>query len=167
VTRSTVQGNLQVMALADWNPEIREQVRKFMTELIPFNRYLGFELTELRKGFARLEVPFRPELVGDPFRPALHGGVISALADTCGGAAAFTMITPPDKVSTIDLRVDYLRPGELRRLCSDGTVTRMGNRVASVDVKVYHPEKPDRLIATAKAVYNVHRPKASDARSGG
>jgi uncharacterized protein (TIGR00369 family) len=157
------------MGLSEWNPEILEQVRKFMTELIPFNRFLGFELTDLREGFARLEVPFRPEFVGDPFRPALHGGVISALVDTCGGAAAFTMITPPDKVSTIDLRVDYLRPAELKRLASDATVTRMGNRVASVDVKVFHLDAPDRLIATGKCVYNVNRVKdrePSGARSG-
>ena len=128
-----------------------------MCEQIPFNKVLGLQVIELRPGYARFEIPFRGELVGDPFRPAIHGGVLSALLDTCGGAAAFTLITPPDTVSTIDMRVDYLRPGEMKTLVCESTVTRMGNRVASVDGKVFHPDAPERLIATAKAVYNVKR----------
>ncbi len=134
-----------------------ERVRWFMAEAIPFNRVLGIEVVELRGGFARLEVPFRKELIGDPSRPALHGGVISAVVDACGGAAALTLVPPPGLVSTIDLRVDYLRPGEPQRLVCESSVTRLGNRVASVDSRVFHPEAPDRLIATGKAVYNIHR----------
>jgi uncharacterized protein (TIGR00369 family) len=136
-------------------------VRHFMADQIPFNRVLGIEVGELREGFARLEVPFRPELVGDPFKPALHGGVLSAVIDACGGAAVFTMVVPPDTISTIDLRIDYLRPGQTRRIVCESTVARMGNRVASVDSRVYHPDAPDRLIATGKAVYSVKRVKLS------
>jgi uncharacterized protein (TIGR00369 family) len=155
------------VSLKDWPFDVSEQLRKFMAELIPFNKALGVEVTVFRDGFARLEIPFRPDLVGDPFRPALHGGVISTLVDTCGGAAAFTLITPPDeKVSTIDMRVDYLRPGELKRIAGEGTVMRMGNRVASVDVRVFHPDAPDVLIATGKAVYSVYRSKAKAAAAG-
>jgi uncharacterized protein (TIGR00369 family) len=140
-----------------WDPAIGERVRLFMAEHIPFNRVLGIEVGELRAGFARLEIPFKPELIGDPFRPALHGGVLSALIDACGGAAAFTLIVPPDTLSTIDLRVDYLRPGDTKRIVCESTVTRMGNRVASVDSRAFHPDAPDRLVATGKAVYNVKR----------
>lgn len=147
------------MALKDWDAPVIEQVRRFMGEQIPFNRYLGMEMTHLAEGFARVEIPFRPELVGDPFRPALHGGVLSALIDATGGAAVFTLVSPLDKVSTIDLRVDYLRPAELDRLVCEAQVTRMGNRVASVDMKVFHPKTPDRIVATGKAVYNVKRTK--------
>jgi uncharacterized protein (TIGR00369 family) len=107
-----------------------------------------------------LELPFRPEFVGDPVRPALHGGIISALIDTAGGMAAITLIAPSGTVSTIDLRVDYLRPGEMKPLVSESTVTRMGNRVASVDTRVFHPDAPEHLIATGKAVYSIRRPKA-------
>jgi uncharacterized protein (TIGR00369 family) len=139
-------------------PELREVV----SERIPFNRWLGIRAGDLREGFARLELPFRPELIGDWVRPALHGGVISALIDTAGGVAAMTLIPPRGTLATIDLRVDYLRPGEMATLVCESTVTRMGNRVASVDSRVFHPHAPDRLIATGKAVYNVRR-----AREGG
>ena len=68
---------------------MQEQLGKiilFMEEEVPFNKYLGIKVDELREGFARLFVPFRKEFIGDARRPALHGGVISALIDTCGGA---------------------------------------------------------------------------------
>jgi uncharacterized protein (TIGR00369 family) len=139
-----------------------ELVRLLMSERIPFNKHLRIRATDLREGFARLELPFRPELIGDPIRPALHGGVISTLIDTAGGAAAITMIGPRGTVSTIDLRVDYLRPGEMKTLICEATVTRMGNRVASVDARVFHPDAPDHLIATGKGVYNVRRLKERD-----
>lgn len=145
------------MTTKAWNPALAAVIRKLMEEDIPFNRFLGMRLLELREGFARVEIPFKPELIGDPRRPAIHGGVLSTLVDTCGGAAAFTQITPPETVSTIDLRVDYLRPGEQKALVCEATVSRMGNRVASVDSKIFHPDAPERLIATGKGVYNVKR----------
>ncbi len=130
-----------------------------MEQRIPFNQVLGVRVSHLAQSFARLEIPFRPDLIGDPFRPAIHGGVHSALIDTCGGAAAFTLITPPETVSTIDLRIDYLRLGEAKMLVCESTVSRMGNRVASVDGRIFHPDAPDLVIATGKAVYNVKRAK--------
>jgi uncharacterized protein (TIGR00369 family) len=144
--------------MSDGDASLLALVRGLMERDIPFNRVLGIEVAALRSGFARLEIPFRPELIGDAHRPAIHGGVLSALIDTAGGAAAFTLVNlPDDRVSTIDLRVDYLRPGEARRLVAEATVSRMGNRVASVDIVCFHPDQPDRLIATGKAVYNVKR----------
>lgn len=136
----------------------KELLITFFRRQIPFNAVLGLEVDELGEGFARIRVPFRPELVGDPVRPALHGGVLSATIDATGGAAAFTLVDlPGDRLSTIDLRVDYLRPGELKDVVCEGTVTRMGNRVASVDVVCFHPEASERLIATGKGVYSVKR----------
>jgi uncharacterized protein (TIGR00369 family) len=150
------------VSLKDLDPRVVALVRDFMAEHVPFNRLLGIEVTALAEGYARMEVPFRPELIGDPFRPALHGGVMSAVIDACGGAAVFTLVVPPDKVSTIDLRVDYLRPGELERLACEAEVTRMGNRVASVDMRVFHPTAPSRLIATGKGVYSVKRTRVTE-----
>ncbi|MSP15662.1 MAG: hotdog fold thioesterase [Myxococcales bacterium] len=137
-------------------PAAAELIRRFMTDEIPFNRMLGIEVTGVAEGFIRLELPFRPELVGDPTRPALHGGVLAALIDAAGGGAAFTLIRPTDRISTIDMRVDYLRRAEPRRLICEATVARMGNRVASVDARVFHTDGAES-VATGKAVYSIRR----------
>jgi len=136
-------------------------VKKFMEERIPFNRYLGFRVTTLEKGRARIEVPFRDEFIGDPFRPALHGGVLSTLIDACGGAAVWTEVEPMDRVSTVDLRVDYLRPGPLADIACEARVVRIGNRVGVADMYVTAVEDSERVIATGKGVYNVRRSKTA------
>lgn len=133
------------------------ELRELMLTRIPFNAILGIHIVELTPGRAVFNVPFRPELVGDPVRPALHGGVISALADTCGGCAVWSAIGDDDRVSTIDLRVDYLRPGRLEDLHAVGEVMRVGNRVGVAKISLFHPSRPDELVAEAKGVYSVKR----------
>jgi uncharacterized protein (TIGR00369 family) len=145
-----------------------EVLRQVMEELIPFNRFLGVKLTAMRKGFARLEIPFRDELVGDPMRPALHGGVLSALGDAAGGAAVWAGIDDDNaRISTIDLRIDYLRPARLATLCAEATVVRVGNRVGVADVRIFNADEDDvaDTVATVKAVYNITIKK--DYRLGG
>ena len=66
--------------------EMLELVQRGMT-MIPFNAYLGIDVTEVGVGLVRMRVPYRPELVGDPLKPALHGGVLAAVIDAAGGAA--------------------------------------------------------------------------------
>jgi len=127
-----------------------------MEELIPFNRYLGVRVAAVSKGSCRLEVPFREELIGDPLRPALHGGVLSALADAAGGGAVWTGIEDDRaRVSTIDLRIDYLRPAKLETLVAEATLVRVGNRVGVADVRLFHPSAENETVATGKGVYNV------------
>ena len=133
-----------------------EVLRQVMEELIPFNRYLGIKLTGVQKGYARLEVPFREELIGDPMRPALHGGVLSALGDAAGGAAVWAGIEDENaRISTIDLRIDYLRPARLVTVVAEATVVRLGNRVGVADVRMFNADAEGDTIATGKGVYNI------------
>jgi uncharacterized protein (TIGR00369 family) len=133
------------------------EFHRFIEELIPFNRFLGVKMTGADDGFVRLELPFRPEFIGDASRPALHGGVISTLIDACGGFAVWTKVRMEDRISTIDLRVDYLAPGAPDRLIAEANVVRVGNRVGVVDVRCFQPAEPDRIVATGKGVYNIKR----------
>lgn len=131
-------------------------LRQMMEEFIPFNRFLGIKVAGLSEGRVHLTLPFRPEFVGDPIRPALHGGVISTMADVAGGLAVWSGLAEPRaRVATIDLRVDYLRPGRLETLDALAHVVRKGNRVAVVDVSLVHPARAEEVVATGKGVYNI------------
>jgi uncharacterized protein (TIGR00369 family) len=142
---------------------------RFMEELIPFNRFLGLKVDTLSEGYCVLRLPWREELTGDPFRPAVHGGVLSTLVDTAGGLACFSKLTSrKDRVSTVDLRVDYLRPGHGQDLLCEARVVRMGNRVAVARMEVFagalppdHEAKEAAALATGQAVYNVVRSSES------
>jgi uncharacterized protein (TIGR00369 family) len=126
-----------------------------MWEQAPFNRLLGLRGELFEPGHAILALPVREDFVGDPRRPALHGGVVSSLADTAGGAAAWSALGPGESVSTVDLRVDYLEPASLAGpLRAEARLVRKGNRVCHVRVGV---TQDGRLVAEASAVYNIHR----------
>lgn len=138
----------------------------FMQRGIPFNQHLELKVDALTRGRCVLRLPFRAHLIGDPMRPALHGGVISMLADTAGGAACFSALkNPNDRVSTVDLRVDYLRPGAAEDIVCVAEVVRIGNRVGVSRMHLYNgglpkPDEPDQPVATGQAVYNIVRGKA-------
>lgn len=142
-----------------------EEFALFIEQQIPFNRHLGLQVVRLAVGECIMKIPWQSHLIGDPFRPAVHGGVTSMLADATGGAACFTQLGSPQvRVSTVDLRIDYLRPGPQADLVCHARVVRMGNRVAVVRMRVFSGDLPergsdawDKPIATGQGVYNVHR----------
>ncbi len=127
---------------------------RFFEEGIPFNRHIGVKVVRIEAGFCRLRVPARPDvLTGNPILPALHGGVMSGVADAAGGLAVMTELDDSQSCSTVDLRVDFLRRGDPSEdLFCEARVVRAGNRVAVTDCVLTQGE---RVVATARAVYNV------------
>lgn len=137
------------------NPDVLDQIRRFFNEAIPFNKYLDLHLKELSTGRAVVEVPFRPEYVGDVGKRIVHGGVISTLIDVTGGATAFSVLDFPREMSlnTVDMRVDYIRMGRGSRFSATGTVLRKGNRICVTRVEVLNDE--EQLIAHGTATYSI------------
>lgn len=88
--------------------------RKFI-EAIPHARALGMHLTEIGDGRATITMAYDKKLIGDPETGVIHGGAVSALMDTCSGAAVMAHPSGPLGTATIDLRIDYMRsakPGD-------------------------------------------------------
>lgn len=136
----------------------KDRFKKICEELIPFNHFLGIRLVSMSRGRVKLSLPYRDEFIGDSTRPALHGGVISTLVDMAGGAAAWTELHEGDRLSTVDMLVDYLLPASRSTLEAEAHVVRIGNRVAVVQVKVTQHGRRE-TIAQGRAVYNVQRSK--------
>lgn len=87
----------------------REAARQFIAA-IPYSRELGMTLEAIGDGVATISMPYDERLVGDPKTGVIHGGAVSALMDTCGGAAVMSHPRAPVGTATIDLRIDYMRP---------------------------------------------------------
>jgi uncharacterized protein (TIGR00369 family) len=126
----------------------------FFERAIPFNLHLGMRVERLEPGDVQIRVPFRPELVGDPYRPALHGGVLSTLGDATGGLAVFSTLRSLEaRVSTVDLRIDYLRPARLEDVVCEASVLRAGNRVAVT--RMLLTQAGGHVVAECRGVYNI------------
>jgi uncharacterized protein (TIGR00369 family) len=141
-----------------------------LTELfeqrISFNQVLGLKIVTLAPAAPTMRFDMRPELVGHYLYGRLHGGVISAVLDAMGGTALMVAIGEKHveesadqvlhrfaRMGTIDLRVDFLRPGLGAHFLATAEVTRLGGRVGSTQMRLTNDQ--GTLIATAAAAYMI------------
>ncbi|MFI8691554.1 thioesterase family protein [Stutzerimonas kunmingensis] len=140
------------------------QAVRQMFERIPFNQALGIELDEVSTSQVVMHLPMKPELVGNFVHGILHGGVIASLLDVAGGAMAMLgafdkhrHLTPQERATrlsrlgTIDLRIDYLRPGRGTRFSASAMLLRSGNKVAVVRSELHN--ELGTLIAVGTGTY--------------
>jgi len=142
---------------------IEKKLRQVFEEAVAFNRVLGLKVESLDVNAPKLRFDMKPELIGNPRRQILHGGVISAVLDVAAGFAIHLAVgntrndEPHDSqfpsIGTIDLRVDYLRPGRGKYFIATGRVVRLGNRVAVAHMELANDA--GELIATGGAAYMV------------
>jgi uncharacterized protein (TIGR00369 family) len=91
------------------------------------------KVVEVGPRTATVRLPYRPELVGDPVRKVVFGGVITTLLDHASGIAVFMSLTEMKPIATLDLRIDYLRAAEPGRdLVGRAECYKVGAHVAFV-----------------------------------
>ena len=141
-------------------------LKDIFEEKIVFNKLLGLKISALGATEVRAVIQMRPELVGHYAHNRIHGGAISAGLDAMGGLAVMAAIgvrhldEPPlqrlqrfGKLGTIDLRVDYLRPGLGAHFGLRAEVLRLGSRVANTRMEFF--DASGKLLATGAAAYIV------------
>ena len=149
-----------------FEPEFIAGLSDIFEDKIVFNRMLGLKITSVLPERVSARIDMRPELIGHYAYNRIHGGVISAGLDAMGGLAVMAAIgarhmdEPPEqrlhrfaKLGTIDLRVDYLRPGIGTHFELHAEVLRLGSRVASTRMEFVGPD--GRLRSSAAAAYIV------------
>ena len=133
--------------------KLLQLLKEITEEKIPFNKLIGMKIETLDLDKIGIRFEMRPELVGNFTRGNLHGGVISSVLDVTGGMVAWTGIMKKMegqsfdeiserfyKIGTIDIRVDYLRPGLGEYFIATGSTLRTGNKV-SVSRMELHNDK--------------------------
>lgn len=113
------------------------------------------EFVRIGEGEAELTMPYDEKLVGDPRTGVVHGGAVSTLMDTCGGAAVMSHPANPGGTATIDLRIDYMRtaaPGH--RLFARATCYHVTRTVAFVRALAWDEDR-EHPVATATGAFTV------------
>ena len=149
-----------------FEPEFIAGLKMIFEERIVFNQVLGLKILHLEADRAVGRIDMKPELIGHYAHQRLHGGVISAALDAMGALAVMAAIgarhmheSPEQrlhrfgKLGTIDLRVDYLRPGVGSHFTLRAEVLRLGSRVASTRMEFFGAD--GQLMSSAAAAYIV------------
>jgi len=127
---------------------------------MPFNQLLGLEFVTQGTGLETqisLHLNWRPMLTGNPMQKILHGGVTATMLDTIGGLVSIIetikqtteeqledlQIRLPT-MGTVDMRVDYLRPGRGKRFIATAVIIRKGSKLVVCRMEL-HNEKGDHI----------------------
>ena len=122
---------------------------------LPHARALGMEIVDIRDGEAVVRMPYNQRLIGDPETKVVHGGAVSALMDTCCGAAVMAHPEALGSTATIDLRIDYMRsatPGQA--ITTTATCYHVTKSVAFVRAVAVDDDK-DWPVASATGAFTV------------
>jgi uncharacterized protein (TIGR00369 family) len=150
----------------EFEEEFVTGLKKVFEEMIVFNQVLGLKITSLKPTEVRGRIDMKRDLIGHFSFNRIHGGVISAGLDAMGGLAVMAAIgarhmdeTPIQrlhrfgKLGTIDLRIDYLRPGIGEYFELRAEVMRLGSRVASTRMEFLGAD--GKLLSTGSGAYIV------------
>ena len=141
--------------------EDRLRIGRQLMSALPFSRALGMTIEEMGEGLAVISMPFNKALIGDPETGVIHGGAVSALMDTCGGAAVLAAENGPTGTATLDLRIDYMRPAESGRdILAEAECYHVTKSVAFCRAWAYH-ETREKVIAAAQGAFAINKPRTN------
>jgi uncharacterized protein (TIGR00369 family) len=154
----------------NFKPDLQnEEARKRIFSLLmysynhkmPFNKLIGIEVVELSLDRAVTLINSKYELYGNFVQKIMHGGVISSVLDLAGGiiaqAHAFSkmknitvgeLLIKFSLMSTLNMRVDYLRPGAGDKFSCISRVVRAGNKVAVAQMELLNSDNKQVAIGT-------------------
>lgn len=135
--------------------DVKARIARQFIEAIPHSQALGMRLTGIGDGTAEIEMDYDLRFVGDPRTGVIHGGAVSALMDTCSGAAVMSHPHAPTGTATIDLRIDYMRPATPgQRIRASATCYHVTRNVAFVRA-IACDEDGERPVASATGAFTI------------
>lgn len=104
--------------------------------------HLGVAIAQVRTGLVTLQMPFRPELTQQ--HGYFHAGGTSAIADSAGGYAGFTLFPEDSSVLTVEFKMNLINPARGDYLEATGRVVKPGRTLTICTLDVWGVEAGQR-----------------------
>jgi uncharacterized protein (TIGR00369 family) len=126
----------------------------------PLGETLGLRFLEVSSGDVRIEMPVEPPVLNS--MGYLHGGALSALADTAMGFAAFTQLEAGEASTTVEFKINFLRPVFSGVVQARSRVIRRGQHLIVVDCDIRDGQ--ERLVAQSLGTHMILRGEHKEGR---
>jgi uncharacterized protein (TIGR00369 family) len=116
---------------------------------IPYAKLIGIECYTMGDEWI-FKLPNKEDNQGNPFLPALHGGVIGGFMEMAATLHIIAKLEAKSIPKVIDFAIDYLRPGYMTDTFVECSVVRQGRKIVNVTVNAWQTRRNEQ-IATARA----------------
>lgn len=109
---------------------------------------IGAQLTRVEPGVVEITLPYRADLAQQ--HGYLHAGIITTIADSACGYAAYSLMPPDSEVLSVEFKVNLLRPARGERFLAFAEVVKSGKTLTVVRADVFGVDDNDerQLVAT-------------------
>lgn len=125
------------------SPDIESRVRDSFARQ-GLMTHLGATITEVQSGRVTISMPFRDELSQQ--HGYFHAGGTSAIADSAGGYAAFTLFPDTSSVLTVEFKMNLIAPAEGDELEAIGHVVKSGRTLTICRLEVFGCTENERKL---------------------
>jgi len=132
------------------NPSFEADIRQSFSKQTAMTT-IGAQLTKVDAGLVEISIPYSANLTQQ--NGYLHGGIITTIADSACGYAAYSLMPPGSEVLSVEFKVNLLRPAQGRSFVATAEVIKPGRTltVARADVVSIGEDGKRELIATMQA----------------
>ena len=140
-----------MVAYAELEPRFKDALLDWMKTKNPFWSLLGMEIIEIKKGWAKIRLPFSEKLANGI--GVVHGGAIFSPADSAVGMALIGLVNKDENISTLEMKINYLKPLAEGEIIAEAKIVHRGTMTAIGDVEVRDGQ--GTLIAKGLATYAI------------
>jgi acyl-CoA thioesterase len=137
-----MQLNIELLA-----PELEAGIRKKLAAN-PFIKFVGIQVPQLGKGYARFVLPFKPELANTI--GLMQGGVIAALADEAVAFALYSLVAEGETFNTVEMKINFLGAVKDGDVSAEAHIAKRGRTISLGEFEV---RQADRLVAKGLCTY--------------
>lgn len=132
------------------NPSFADDIKQSFAKQTMMG-LIGAELTRVEPGIVEISLPYRADMTQQ--HGYLHAGIVTTIADTASGYAAYSLMPPKAEVLSVEFKVNLLRPaqGEMFRAIAEVVKSGRTLTVVRADVFGFDRDGERELVATMLA----------------